>query len=72
MLLILMFFSGVANALTPLTEVSAKGTASNAIELKDPDSKVAVRELVSRLNDAAVRDLLIERLDAVAEANEMA
>jgi small-conductance mechanosensitive channel len=71
-LLILMFFSGVANALTPLTEVSAKGTASNAIELEDPDSKVAVRELVSRLNDAAVRDLLIERLDAVAEANEMA
>ena len=38
------------------------------IDLDDPESKEAVRELVSSLSDDAVRALLIERLDAVAEA----
>ncbi len=39
-----------------------------AIEIEDPESKEAVRQLVSTLSDDAVRTLLIERLDAVAEA----
>ena len=38
-----------------------------SIELEEPESKEAVRELVSTLGDDAVRALLIERLDAVAE-----
>ena len=41
-----------------------------SIEIADPESKEAVRELVSTLSDDAVRALLIERLDAVAEAKE--
>ena len=40
------------------------------IELAQPESKEAVRALVSTLSDDAVRALLIERLDAVAEAKE--
>ena len=39
-------------------------------ELTEPVSKEAVREMVSRLSDAQVRDLLIQRLDAVAEQRE--
>ena len=41
-----------------------------AIAIDEPESKAAVRELVSSLNDDAVRALLIQRLDAVAEAKE--
>jgi moderate conductance mechanosensitive channel len=39
------------------------------IALEDPESKEAVRDLVATLSDDAVRALLIQRLDAVAEAN---
>lgn len=44
--------------------------AAVSIDLEDPVSKEAVREMVSRLSDGEVRSLLIQRLDAVAEAKE--
>ena len=40
--------------------------------LDDPTSKAAVREMVATLSDDSVRALLIQRLDAVAEAHERA
>jgi small-conductance mechanosensitive channel len=72
LLLMAMLFTGVSTAFTPLSGGSAEAPVSDAIALEDPDSKIAVRALVSRLNDDAVRALLIKRLDAVAEANELA
>lgn len=42
------------------------------VEIVDPQSKEDVRNLVSTLSDDAVRALLIERLDAVAESRENA
>jgi len=45
------------------------GNITDLTALNDPTSKEAVRELMSTLSDDAVRALLIERLDAVAEAN---
>ena len=39
---------------------------ADAVVLPDPLTPEAVRELVSRLSDAEVRQLLLERLDAVA------
>lgn len=44
-------------------------SASSLIALDEPSSREAVRDLVSTLSDDAVRALLIERLDAVADAN---
>ncbi len=46
------------------------GQAESILALDDPVSKEAVREMVSALSDSDVRALLIQRLDAVAEANE--
>ncbi len=45
------------------------GQAESILELDNPTSKEAVREMVSTLSDSDVRALLIQRLDAVAEAN---
>lgn len=70
-LLMALLFSGLANALMPLPSGSTGISGSDAITIQDPDSKAAVRDLVSQLNDDAVRALLIERLDAVAEAKEL-
>ena len=41
--------------------------AGQAVTLPDPLTPEAVRELVSTLSDREVRDLLLERLDAVAK-----
>ncbi|MBX2880089.1 MAG: mechanosensitive ion channel [Granulosicoccus sp.] len=46
--------------------------AGSLIALDDPSSKEAVRDMVSKLSDDAVRALLIQRLDAVADANAAA
>jgi small-conductance mechanosensitive channel len=43
-----------------------------AVKLEDPETKADVREMVSQLSDDSVRALLIQRLDAVAEAKEAA
>ncbi len=62
-----LFCISIATAQTitlPATE------AESLIELDNPTSKAAVRELVSKLSDNSVRELLIQRLDAVAEANK--
>lgn len=71
-LLMALVLSSTVNALTPVPSAAISDSASELISLQDPESKVAVRELVSKLNDDAVRALLIQRLDAVAEAKELA
>ncbi|AVO39841.1 mechanosensitive ion channel family protein [Pukyongiella litopenaei] len=49
--------------------VHAQGeTATATTELPDPLTREAVHELVARMSDDQVRQLLLERLDAVAEA----
>ena len=63
---------GMVSAATSELAANEDIAGSDAIALEDPASKAAVRELVSKLNDDAVRALLIERLDAVAEAKELA
>ena len=47
------------------------GAVDEAPKLDDPETKAGVRDMVSQLSDDAVRALLIERLDAVAEAKEL-
>ncbi|MGB0864965.1 MAG: mechanosensitive ion channel domain-containing protein [Granulosicoccaceae bacterium] len=68
----LTLYSGVLKAATPMAGTVEQSAVSEAISITEPDSKAAVRDLVSQLNDDAVRALLIERLDAVAEAKELA
>ena len=52
-----------------LSDADQTNSAGSMIGLDEPASKEAVREMISALSDDAVRALLIERLDAVAEAN---
>ena len=47
-------------------QFSAAADDTSAVTLPDPLTPEAVRELVSRLSDDQVRQLLLERLDAVA------
>lgn len=72
LLLSLTLFAQISLAATPVPDAQKQEAAASVIALEDPGSKAAVRELVSTLDDAAVRALLIERLDAVAEAKEQA
>ena len=65
--LFLMVFAAApaaAQSLLPAGEETAEPAA-----LPDPLTPEAVRELVSRLSDAEVRSLLLQRLDAVASEN---
>lgn len=55
---------GTSYAQTTLTGAASDTSESVAV----PSSPEEVRELVSRLSDQEVRSLLLERLDAVAEA----
>ncbi len=70
-LLALILGSTMAQAQMLPTSTSSD-SPEKLIELKDPESKAAVREMVSKLSDDSVRALLIQRLDAVAEAKEAA
>jgi hypothetical protein len=45
---------------------SKSGGSDKAVELPEPLTKDAIRELVSRLSDKEVRDLLLTQLDKVA------
>ncbi|MCH9669990.1 MAG: mechanosensitive ion channel family protein, partial [Gammaproteobacteria bacterium] len=67
--IVLVMQLGEARAQLP---PSAQSTTPAPIALEDPESKVAVREMVAKLSDDAVRALLIQRLDAVAQAKEEA
>lgn len=69
-ILALVFISSPAAA--QMLPASSSDTPNTLIELEDPESKAAVREMVSKLSDDSVRALLIQRLDAVAEAKELA
>ena len=62
---------GVARAEGSVVPAQSETTDAVRAELAvdTPTSKAAVRDLVSQLNDDAVRQLLIERLDAVAASN---
>jgi len=73
------FFQFILVALTllPVQSVLAQITiaeesAPGTVTLSEPLDKEAVRDLVSRLNDDQVRDLLIQRLDAVADKEDEA
>ena len=65
-LTLIMTFASTASAQVILP--STGGEAEVAAD--DPQTREAVREMVSRLSDAEVRDMLLTRLDAVAEAAE--
>ncbi len=52
--------------------LSTESAATDVPALPDPLTPEAVNELVSRLSDAEVRALLLDRLDAVAEAQDAA
>ncbi|MEM9605727.1 MAG: mechanosensitive ion channel domain-containing protein, partial [Pseudomonadota bacterium] len=70
----LMLCVGVVHAEGTVPGLPAADAESvrDSIALGAPESKAAVRDMVSQLNDDAVRQLLIERLDAVAEQNAAA
>ena len=56
---------------TPQLPMTTQSSASEApVDVATLNSKEAVREMVSRLSDDSVRQLLIERLDAVATESE--
>lgn len=57
-------------ALAQLPTGDSDSAESTVLQLDDPTSKAAVREMISKLSDDDVRALLIQRLDAVAEAHE--
>ena len=64
--LVLFASPSSAQLATPQTETSEP---AQEITLPDPLTPDAVRELVSRLSDAEVRELLLKRLDAVAQSS---
>lgn len=67
MLVVLAFSWGSSSAQSTLTGVKATQT-TDSTAFMDPDSPEQVREMVSRLSDQEVRSLLLDRLDAVADA----
>ena len=73
-LLAISMLTLLALAPAPSTAQLAKtllpGDAAEAPALSDPMTMEEVRELVARLSDKEVRDLLLERLDAVADAED--
>ncbi|MEM7378457.1 MAG: hypothetical protein AAF460_13245, partial [Pseudomonadota bacterium] len=70
--LLALFGSPTVSAEGLIGTSSAAETATPDLSTESPASKEAVRDLVSQLSDSAVRQLLIERLDAVAEADSTA
>lgn len=70
-LLYIFFAIGLFTSAHAQMVVTTAETESPSIvaDLADPASKEEVRGLVATMSDDAVRALLIERLDAVAEAN---
>ncbi len=68
-LMMLLLLPGIANSQqsTPATDSPASVIGSG-----EPLSKEVVRDLVSQMSDDDVRQLLIQRLDAVAEADAQA
>jgi len=62
-------FLNLAQAQTSVVSTQSSSVSPD-IDIANPDSKEAVRAMVAELGDEAVRALLIERLDAVAAANE--
>ena len=55
-----------------LPSADAGADQSQAVEIPDPLTPELARELVSRLSDQEVRDLLLRRLDAVASEQALA
>ncbi|MGI9374203.1 MAG: hypothetical protein ACR2OJ_17075, partial [Hyphomicrobiales bacterium] len=54
-----------AQTLIPGSDVGSN--SSESVKLPEPLTQEAVRELVSKLSDTEVRQLLLDRLDAVAK-----
>ncbi len=61
-----LLFSANAGAAT-IPGISGGKPAETQVKLPEPLTKEAVRQLLSTLSDQQVRDLLLQRLDAVAE-----
>jgi len=61
-----LLFSANAGAAT-IPGMSGGKPAETQVKLPEPLTKEAVRQLLSTLSDQQVRDLLLQRLDAVAE-----
>lgn len=60
-----------AQAQIPLPGMSPAAPAAPAeVALPDPLTPEAVREMVARMSDDQVRAMLLDRLDAVAEAEQ--
>ncbi len=68
-ILLLVPFNAYASTNSSLTAAPVGGENASLIAIDDPNSKEAVRELVAKLSDTDVRELLIQRLDAVTENN---
>lgn len=68
-LLLTLTTATIVLAQVPGVPTSSASTATAVPELPDPLSPEAIRELVSRLSDDEVRLMLLEQLDAVAEAS---
>ncbi|OED39836.1 hypothetical protein AB833_13725 [Chromatiales bacterium (ex Bugula neritina AB1)] len=66
-----MLLAGNAFGQTMVVPATQAG-APDVADLSDPETKEAVRAMVAEMSDDSVRALLIERLDAVAAANENA
>ena len=66
-LALLVWLALACTALPAAAQLPAAAENETTITLPDPLTPEAVRELVSRLSDAEVRELLLQRLDAVAD-----
>jgi hypothetical protein len=65
-LIVAVGLSAPASAQLPMPVTDSSETPS--VALQDPESREAVRAMIATLSDDSVRALLIERLDAVADA----
>jgi len=66
--LVLLFGMFLTPAQAQISLGGSSPAASNEITLPDPLTPETVRELVAHMSDDQVRDMLLDRLDAVAEA----
>ena len=65
--LILVPITTVASAQSLLPATGSDTKAEASVKLPEPLSEEAARDLLSKLSDTEVRQLLLERLDAVAK-----
>ena len=67
-LLLVGAFSHSAQAQSPMAAITSSGTTTTEATLPTPLTEAAIHEMVARMSDDQVRGMLLDRLDAVAEA----